>query len=135
MKKFKFLFLIALVATMFIGCAQPIDDDTPIISDAQPTVEKVTTAYKKNDGSISFFKTCSVTYSDHHVDKYEIITTPANVTRFKDNHYYVDSVTLRNEPEPSQIDFFNGTPLIVTDKNKNTNEIEFKFSEIYTKVE
>lgn len=42
MKKFKFLFLATLIAVMSIGCAQPTDDDTPIISDAQPTVVNVT---------------------------------------------------------------------------------------------
>lgn len=119
MKKFKFLFLIALVATMFIGCAQP-------------TVVSVSTAYKYySNGSVSFFKTASVTYSDAHVDKYEIITRPANVTRIENNYYYVDNVTLLNKEPPSQIDFFNGTSLIV----KGNNEIEFKFSEVYTKVE
>lgn len=33
MKKFKFLFLAVLIAVMSIGCAQPTDDDTPIIPD------------------------------------------------------------------------------------------------------
>lgn len=132
MKKFKFLFLAALVAVISIGCAQPTNDDTPIISDAQPTVVKVSTAYREFSGSgeIGFFKTVSVTYPDH-VDKYEITTALASF--IKDGWYKINAVLLN---APSQIDFFNGTPLIVIDKNKEPNtETEFKFSEIYTKVE
>ena len=61
MKKFKFLFLAALIAVMLIGCAQSADDGTPIISDAQPTVVKVTTAYRNfESGEVGFFKTVSV---------------------------------------------------------------------------
>jgi hypothetical protein len=39
MKKFKFLFLAALIAVMFIGCAQQADDDTPIITTGEPEVQ------------------------------------------------------------------------------------------------
>lgn len=39
MKKFKFLFLAALIAVMFIGCAQPTDDDMPIIPVSQPEAQ------------------------------------------------------------------------------------------------
>lgn len=53
MKKFKFLFLIALIATMFIGCAQSADDDTPIIPvsepEAQPT-DIYEAAFNKSTG-------------------------------------------------------------------------------------
>ena len=39
MKKFKFLFLAALIAVMSIGCAQPTDDDMPIIPVSQPEAQ------------------------------------------------------------------------------------------------
>lgn len=39
MKKFKFLFLAVLIAVMSIGCAQPTEDDTPIIPVSEPEAQ------------------------------------------------------------------------------------------------
>lgn len=57
MKKFKFLFLIVLVATMFIGCAQPTadtivpetttEDEDSEVSDAQ-LIEAICANFKES---------------------------------------------------------------------------------------
>lgn len=132
MKKFKFLFLIALVATMFIGCAQPTDD----IACAQPTV-KESKSFQIFEGVVLLYKDASVTYSDGRVDKYKITTIPMGFTAEGDN--YQKTCTIKSQPK-STIDFFNGTPIIISmdevngDANKKIR-VELKFFEIYTKVE
>lgn len=65
MKKFKFLFLAALVAVMSIGCAQPTNDDTPIIPavetsepEAQPSdiYEAALAMENSDDGNILLYR-------------------------------------------------------------------------------
>lgn len=103
MKKFRFLFLAALIAVMFIGCAQSADDDTPIISDAQPTIVNVTVTKITDNYKISDSGTEIIYSTNKHFTILNVSTPIGNY----------DSVFL---PDEIELEYSNGEKRLVSIK-------------------